>query len=97
MARQMGITTHQIKTAPTNATYLWCSNDLSYPKAIAYQLNRTDLIFVGPSWFTHYKWRGYLIRSLVVDHAVKLTPSETEMLYEIRARLILTENCKITH
>lgn len=69
MGRRAGKTTQQILSAPAGAIFVWVSGDVSYPKRLAEELGRRDLTFVGPSFASSEKWRGF-DREIVADHAV---------------------------
>ena len=92
MQRQMGITTKQMRAAPENAVFVWCTSDLSYPKALAKALGRHDLEIVTPRWLVLRSWRGRDLSGLVVDHATYLADDEHRGWMEAKERL--THNVK---
>ena len=70
--------------ATKDAVFIWCSDDLHYPKELAKTLNRHDLLIVGPSWLSDQRYRGLDYPDIVVDHAY--TPPGTDMGELIQAR-----------
>lgn len=66
--RGVGTTTRQIKEAPEGAIYVCCRDDIRHIKDLARALGRSDLTFVGPSFFGDNRWRGNR-KPLIVDHA----------------------------
>lgn len=79
--RGTGRTTLQMQTAPAGATFVWCNKDLSYPRALAERLGRTDLKFLTPRALEMDAMRG-LRMPIVVDHAFweYATPRQREAL-----------------
>lgn len=67
--RGLGHTTHQMKTAPYKATFIWCTADIHYPRDLARFLMRDDLNIVSAhaAKYDHNRFRGH--RYVVVDHA----------------------------
>lgn len=69
-----GTTTQQMQAAPHGAIFVWCNNDLSYPRHIARSIGRGDLCIVcaGEDW---HRFLGYqLSGGVVIDHAARLDP-----------------------
>ena len=50
MPRGTGETARQLKDAPQGATFVWCTDDLAYPKRLAIALKREDIHIVGVTW-----------------------------------------------
>lgn len=74
-----GRTSQQLLDAPRGATFVWCTNNLSYVRALARHLGRTDLVLVGKVGLEHSLCHGR--RGLiVVDHALWLTTEERARL-----------------
>lgn len=73
--RQTGTTTQQIMAAPEWAVYVWCGEDLYYPKSIARKLHRPDIHFVAPGWLDHPE--RFREREVILDHDCQL--SERQM------------------
>ena len=70
--RQEGRTTNQMLKAPLRAVFVWCNDDLRYPKYLARSLGRDDLDVKGISWFQPQNILGIRPPGLVIDHAVSL-------------------------
>lgn len=66
--RGLGHTTHQMEKAPHKAIFIWCNDQLSYPKALARSLDRTDLAIIGPFEVVSCL-RGARHTPFVYDHA----------------------------
>jgi hypothetical protein len=81
MKRGSGTTTRQMQGAPQKAIYVWCNNNLSYPKNLTKNLGRDDLEIVSPQFIESDKWRGRLFSEVVLDHALELTERQE---YEYR-------------
>ncbi len=74
-----GRTSQQLLDAPRAATFVWCTNNLSYVRALARHLGRTDLVLVSKQGLEHGLCNGR--RGLiVVDHALWLTTEERARL-----------------
>jgi hypothetical protein len=76
--RQTGKTTRQMQALPTGAVFVWVSNNLDYPKALARHLRRDDLQVVGPGWLTSGAWHGVELAGLDLDHAAALDGRQLE-------------------
>lgn len=77
--RQSGRTTRIMQTAPRGAFFVWGTDDLRYPKALAAKLGREDLQIVGPSWFTARRYRGCDPINIRADHYVPWDEQTWEM------------------
>lgn len=76
-ARGQGRTTALMQGAPINALFVWCNEDLTYPRSLARILHRTDLMIFGPSIFDNDRFqelRGKKYSRVVLDHATELGP-----------------------
>jgi hypothetical protein len=70
--RGTGRTTKQMKEAKNKSVFVWCNEDLNYPKQLAKDLNK-DLEIVGPSWFEkEHRFVGRNLTGIVLDHATNL-------------------------
>ena len=68
--RGCGRTTLQMIAAPHEAFYVWVNSHYHYPKALAFGLNRADLVFLNGANMRHSIERLYgTSRAVVVDHA----------------------------
>lgn len=68
--RGVGRTTQQMRDARVGAVFIWCNDDLEYPRALAARLNRRDLQIIGPLRGIETLY-GRRRASVVVDHAVR--------------------------
>ncbi len=73
-----GRTSQQLIDAPRGATFVWCTNNMAYVRALARHLGRMDLVLVGKSELVA------TLRSsrapIVVDHALWMTTEERRLL-----------------
>lgn len=74
-----GRTSQQLLDAPRGATFVWCTNNLSYVRAPAKHLGRADLVLVGKAGLIA-ALRGTRRGLIIVDHALWLTTEERAML-----------------
>ena len=72
MARGNGETTRQMQDATQDAVFVWCNDDLDYPKLVAARVGRSDLKIVGPNWLNDETWRSLELTGLVIDHTTLL-------------------------
>jgi hypothetical protein len=70
--RGTGRTTAQMKAAPEGAVFIWCNSHLHYPRALAQDLGRRDLLIRSPEWLEGDGLRSFR-EEIVLDHAVSLT------------------------
>jgi len=63
-----GRTTRQMRTAPKGALFIWGGADLGYPKSLARDLGRADLVIRPVSWLRMSRVRGVRLSAVVVDH-----------------------------
>jgi hypothetical protein len=79
MQRGDGTTTRQMHDAPKGALYIWCNSQLHYPRDLAKELGRTDLVIDSP---TALEWPGRHVgkklTGIVLDHACVLTDDQHE-------------------
>lgn len=85
--RQSGRTTKQIIEAPRDAVFVWCANDLDYPRRLAKSFQREDLTIVGPTWITDERWRGAKLTGIVVDHFTRFNMAEWESYLQALTRV----------
>lgn len=83
--RGTGRTTSQLKHAPMDAFFVWCSHYTDYPKMLAEKIGRQDLKIVSPDWLELDHWVGLKISGIVVDHAAKLNIYQMESLLNATA------------
>lgn len=82
--RGTGITTRQLAAAPLDAVFVWCNDDLSYPKMLVRQLEREDIKIVSPDWITDRRFEGQHLTALVVDHATHFSRKQWLAYYDAR-------------
>lgn len=70
--RQTGVTAKQMQDAPNGAIYVWVNGQLDYPRRLAENLNRTDLVIVSPGSVRLETVVGRRV-ALIVDHACRWT------------------------
>ncbi|MGE0329736.1 MAG: hypothetical protein AB7P37_03475 [Ramlibacter sp.] len=87
--RQAGATTQQMMAAPIGAIFVWCNGRLDYPRALAMHLQREDLEIVAPYWLTRHTARTARPRSMVIDHAARLTGEQMQAKHVIQRRINL--------
>jgi len=85
--RGSGRTTQQMLNAPLNSVFIWCNHRIDYPKRLACDLNRNDLVVVPPSWLSSCDWVGQTLTGIVIDHAAKLTGSQQHYLIKAIERI----------
>lgn len=88
--RGTGRTTRQMKEAPKGALFIWCtSNDTLYPRALARDLDREDLVIIRLPRFASEidQHRGRRYPAVIVDHAAArhMTDRIAEYIEAIRA------------
>lgn len=71
--RGSGRTRAQMLVAPNNAVFIWCSDHVDYPKALAHKLLRADLKVVPLSWLD-WPPGDKNITGVVVDHWTYMSP-----------------------
>lgn len=77
--RQTGTTTQQMKDAPLNAIYIWVNDNVWYPKQLAFELGRTDLLIRSPAVLNHRDVLRATLIPIVIDHAARLTPIQWDV------------------
>lgn len=85
-----GRTTRQMQTAPQGALYVWHNVRLGFPRNLARELGRTDLVIVSPLWLSNgQQWFGRVWPGVVVDHAAiaRFTPEQQRGLEIILTRM----------
>lgn len=83
--RQTGQTFKQMRAAPQGAVFIWCNAQLDYPRRVAIDAGRTDLVVVAPHWVESMAWQGRILPGIVTDHALITSPEMLERLKCIRA------------
>lgn len=70
-----------MKAAPRNAYYVWRDQNVHFAQAIAAEIGRSDLEFVGRTWL---ELTGNVAqhdgREIVVDPSTALSPKQQAML-----------------
>jgi hypothetical protein len=74
--RGSGRTTQQMQRAPKGAIYIWCNSHLDYPKRLASQLGRQDLVLVRPDWLSDRRYMGQRLSGIIIDHATTLSEEQ---------------------
>lgn len=83
--RQNTLTATAMMKAPLGASYVWCNNELWYPIELCKKLRRPDIRIHWPRWLdtnAPHSVRGQII----VDHALRLTPEQRELINHINER-----------
>jgi len=75
-----GRTTQQMKEAPPYSVFVWCDENLFYPKVIAERLGRGDLLIISPHQLETGYLRGRKLLAITVDHAAQLTNRQHDAL-----------------
>lgn len=65
----LGHTTHQMKTAPRGAYFVWCNSHTNYAMRLSKDLGRDDLQIRSPEWLLHEARRTPHAVPIVIDHA----------------------------
>lgn len=86
--RKTGETTRQMLDAPKDALYIWCNDNLGYPKALAQYLGRGDLQIFGLSALNGDRLLGRVFTDIIVDHAARMNHDQ----WECRERIWI--NCR---
>lgn len=83
-----GTTTRQMREAPQGATYLWCTNELLYPKRLQRSIGREDLFVTSASRMLDIASNaaGWVPENVVIDHAVHITPDRTHQIVALVRR-----------
>jgi hypothetical protein len=77
---QSGRTTQQMREASHGAVFVWCNENIYYPVRLTYTINRRDIQVVPRSWFRVDRLAGKRFTEIVLDHAIRLTKEEYEMI-----------------
>lgn len=83
--RGTGITSQQMRDAPTGAIYVWCNRHTDYARSLARHLSRGDLKIVTPE-AADRAIRGTRF-PVVIDHAAILPLSTLEVIFAANQRL----------
>lgn len=83
---QSGTTRRQMLHARMNSVFVWCNNDLLYPRRLAQSIGRSDLDIRPLSWL---RTNDILSRNapVTVDHAAELTDEMRRRVMLAKARL----------
>ena len=74
-----GRTSQQLLDAPRGATFVWCTNNMAYVRALARHLGRMDLD-IRPKQELIPVLRSGRRAPIVVDHALWMTTEERRLL-----------------
>lgn len=75
--RGTGRTRRQLLAAPNRSMFVWCSEDIWYPRMLAHDIGRTDILIIAPSRLEcPPTFQGIRFASVVLDHAAQLTPRQ---------------------
>lgn len=90
--RRSGRTTRQMLAAPKGAVFIWCTEFLHYPRLLAEQAGRKDLMIVSKLCLTKEidTLDGMEFSGLVLDHwnnAGGLTEQEREGWRKLKAKV----------
>lgn len=73
----------QMKAAPKDAYFVWCTPQLDYPKMLAKELGRSDLKVIRPYDLERDRMRGLQISGMVVDHAARLPEEQEDLAWKL--------------
>ncbi len=86
MQRGSGQTSEQMKSAPRDAVFVWCTENLRYPTDLARHLGREDLKIVRPEYHSVFMAAGGTRSAVVIDHAFhRIVKFEYLMICELAA------------
>lgn len=85
MERGTGKTTEQMKEAPEGAVFIWCNDNLWYPRDLAKRLQREDLRIKGISALDRFELYGLRV-PIIVDHAAELSERQAHLLQALNCR-----------
>ncbi len=83
MERGTGRTTKQMKQAPQGALFVWCNGVTSYARTLAREIGRHDLVIASPYDLESDRLRGQEFQAVIIDHAARLTPQQSEIVKRI--------------
>ena len=69
MRRGTGETTRQMQVLPIGGLFIWCNQQLDYPKRLAWSIGRDDIEVVSPMYVLDQRWRGMVYTGVAIDHA----------------------------
>lgn len=100
--RGTGRTTKQMKEAPRGAVFVWCNDNLSWPRNLALTHGRKDLQIIGPTVLegTLDRFRGTEIPAVVFDHIIRdhgLTPTQWRGFQMLRSMARLPPLAEVDH
>ena len=86
--RRTGRTTQQLKSAPEKATFVWCNDEVRYPKEILRKIGRADIKIVPFHAFTDDRLRGLSPDLLIFDHeAIRRMNHDQWIKYRVLTRM----------
>ena len=84
--RGRGRTAQQMQNAPIGSIFVWCNSMVSYPKSLAQNLKRDDLVIQPLHWLRIENIAGRDGLKIVVDHAARLDDRNYDALACAKAR-----------
>jgi hypothetical protein len=81
-----GLTTVKLQELPQGGIFVWGTEDLTYPTALAQFLGRADIQIVGPSWLRNW-WQNQRYTGIVIDHAAVPSREEMEKFFQVKMQV----------
>jgi hypothetical protein len=82
---QVETTRKQMENAAPGALFVWCNNQIYYPKDLAKRIGRGDLRIIGPAGLDGPPLT-FGFPEIIVDHAALLSRRQHEAVEELRAK-----------
>lgn len=79
-----GLTTAKLQELSQGGIFVWGTEDLTYPTALAQFLGRADIQIVGPSWLRTWRWDTQRYTGIVLDHAAVPSREEMQKFFEVK-------------
>lgn len=85
--RGSGRTRRQLESAKRGAIFIWCNDHIGYPKQLALDIGRGDILIHGRTDLDDgaYRFRGRMYPEVVTDHACHFSDVDLEVLRELRS------------
>lgn len=78
-----------MKLAKKGSMFIWCNSHIEYPKVLAGEIGRLDLLIHRLSVLDNpYRLRGLKTVGVVLDHAAELTMKQRENLSTLKAHIV---------
>lgn len=87
--RRSGESVKIIRALRPGGIFVWCNEQLTYPKSLAVSIGRTDIEIVGPDWLEQERYRWRELSDIAVDHAARLTDRQWDCYLQSKARVRL--------